>query len=249
MNWHGTDPNSLFKLLPLSNESLCSIEINSDFVELCDPFPIYYLDIGGQGTLDQFFEYVQSLDFTVDSNNEKLIRILKYSFSIRRIIDSLSGEDMINALHMPYLYDSLNGISCSLLLAHKGHFKQAQVLLRSSLETAVAHYYFTVTNSLSLEEKREEINNRIPNFGTSKNSMVKYLLEKNLLTKSLGRIIIEVYSDLNRYVHSSISVMDFDFAWEPVNEDRVKSDWYKNASIVYDSILQIVLLMLIHDVH
>lgn len=138
-------PIEIIKLFPLREQSFENINENTDciqFLEFWNHFPFdNAADLKEYISNDTF--YSSFLKTSEDTNTGIfIIAIMKYLFTIKRLLQYLVSDDSAFSYHLPFLTEALYDLECSFYIMKGGYFKQSLQTLRSVLEVTLLHAYF-----------------------------------------------------------------------------------------------------------
>lgn len=256
MVWHGTDLNEIKKLLPFDESENFVVSANSDFVLFCGPFPDWYTRVPYEykSILNDFDEYCEVHFQKIGQSlseagllKKKMSSVLRYTFTLNEIVRSILSEDMINVLHFPYLLEAMQDLDGGILLSLNGCYKQAHILLRSALETALAHYFYSASG-VGYEDIIFKEDFRLPAFRFRPGNMLSSLQETKSIDDELFELLNNCYGCLNKFVHSSIDVLTVGVPWEEGRVEQKIVWWNKNACGVSHCLILLVISMLSKDV-
>jgi len=208
----------LLQSLPLKSEPLSAVCGTSDLIEFVEYYSICY----GQDELELFREYVQKFgvvktaeeiyNATSYSSGESLSRLggtLKHAFAFDRTLTVLTGFDNVNALGLPYLLEAAVDLDSAIELLAMRRYKLSTQVLRSSLEAAVAHAYFSTTGLTY--ESLEKLQPKLPSMNDRKRGMLSHLTAFKVLTQVEAQKIASAYRCLNAAVHSQFQYLEMRF--------------------------------------
>lgn len=240
--WHGSTIDDLIGQLPFKEEVLSNIDAESDVVLFSETFtwmfgedhPKTFSDFTkGTGLLDR------SRATESKTTEAKLVAALKYIFAIDNMIKGLTGEDMVFAVDLPYLAETVSDFHCSVVLIKSNYYKQALQNLRAALEVSVAHAYFGLQR-MDFIQLNEDPDFRMPRF-SSKRGMLAFLVNEGLLSSSEADGLKNIYAELSGAVHSeirSLSVLE-----STIGSEREQA-WCEYTSKVGDAVINITLRLL-----
>lgn len=239
----------LVRLLPFSDERLAEINVDSDFLSFLE---FYSLPFGYDEFL-HFKNYIQEhnvmaiLEEAPKSESSKielrLIGAVKHTFAYGRLLTTLAGRDDLNASEIPHLFESEEDMDAIFSLLKARRYKNVDQLLRSVLELAVRHAYFSLEHSFSPENHKT---NSL-SITNEKDGLVKRLMKKKLLTDSEGKFIIALYRRLSIAIHSGCRYLTY--PEEPVNQNKLFLESLSNMQDVSLSCMHIILNMMRVDLN
>ncbi|AFK63945.1 hypothetical protein TKWG_21210 [Advenella kashmirensis WT001] len=239
----------LIRSLPFSDELLAEINADSDFLSFLE---FYSLPFG----YDEFFHfknYIQERNVTAileeapKSESSKielrLIGAVKHTFAYGRLLTTLAGRGDLNALEIPHLFESEDDLNAtfSLLKAHR--YKNVDQLLRSVIELAVRHAYFSLENSFSSENHKT----KSLSITNDRDGLVTKLISKKLLNNNEGKFIIALYRRLSIAIHSGYRYLTY--PEEPVNQNKLFLQSLSNMQDVSLACIYIILNMMRVDLN
>ena len=233
-------PSSIVKLLPFSVSDLSEIDEDSDFIEFIEYFA-FGLNFDH---VEDFNEYVCSSDFYLffkdifTENTRELILVLKYLYSVKRVLQGLVSDDSIFSYHLPYLAEASFDLECSLVLIKAGYFKQSLQTLRNVIEVTLTHGYFAIKD-YDYFDLIETTDYRVPAI----KEMIIFLRSENLFIGDLEREIFELYKILSGAVHSEI--IKLNTGCTPLNPATFK-EWYH--IFIRVSIIHLRLIMRMQEI-
>jgi hypothetical protein len=194
----------LLASLPFSNEQIDGICARSDVIDFIECYSTCF----DEDEANLFVAYVHDSGLLETAaklfagDNEKVtlktVGTLKHVFAYGRVLSALAGRDSINAWGIPYLMEADADLACSLLLTREGHFKQSAQILRSALEAAVIHAYFTISGV-----SYDDLSNReIPPLKDQRHGMLNRLITAGLLCSPEAGAISNLYQNLSAATHS-----------------------------------------------
>jgi hypothetical protein len=154
---------------------------------------------------------------------------------------------MLNGWGLPYLIESQIDLDCGLYLSLNGYFKQAQVMLRSSLENAVVHYYYSF-QIINYDFLVANGNSRIPAFRAGPHNMLFDLLNAGCIDIQLFNSLGNCYGELNRFVHANLNQLTISMPWEEDQTEFKTERWINNACHTSHCIILLILSMLKSDI-
>lgn len=209
--------HSLLQSLPLKDEPLSEVCSSSDVIEFVEYYSVSY----AEDELELFTEYVHRLgivdivgnDFTGQVAQSRSIPglggALKHAFAFDRMLTVMTGFDNVNALGLPYLLEACMDLNSAIELLVKGRLKLSAQALRSSLEAAVAHAYFSTTGLTY--DTLENLQPKLPSMNDNKRGMLSHLAKFKVLNQPEVHKIASVYRRLSAAVHSQFQYLDMKF--------------------------------------
>jgi len=203
----------LLASLPYSNEQIDGICTRSDLIDFIECYSTSF----DEDEVNLFVAYVhnsgllEAMAKLFAEDNEKAtsetVGTLKHVFAYGRVLSALAGRDFINAWGIPYLMEADADLNCSLLLLQKGHYKQSAQLLRSALEAAVIHAYFSISGV-----SYDDLSNReIPPLKDRRRGMLNRLVTSGLLCSAEAGLVSDLYRNLSAAVHSQYKYLTVKF--------------------------------------
>lgn len=213
------------RLALFTDEPLDSICETSDVIE----FVLDYTVAFDENEVDLFSSYVSDSGLLIfareklkDSSDRTIALIvgtLKYSFSYDRLLMGFTAIDGINALGLPHLIEASSDLDCAVLLLANRRYKIAMQTLRSALECAIVHVYFSISG-VSYDDLNER---RIHPMKDKKRGMLNYLVEFEILQPKEAEELSFLYGVLSSATHSEYKYLDFKF------EDSLSDDAFFNC--------------------
>ena len=124
----------------------------------------------------------------------------KYVVAWKSSVQNLLEESGFYSL--AHILEADAEIDCSLLLASHLYYKQAAQVLRNFLEETLLPINFCENVDEFNQWKAQ--NYRIPPL-RGRDGLVKKLVNKGILTQTIGQAVSDLYGDLNSYIHGSES--------------------------------------------
>jgi len=239
----------LISYLPFSDELLSEINADSDFLSFLE---FYSLPFGYDEFL-HFKNYIQEHNVTAileeapKSESSKielrLIGAVKHTFAYGRLLTTLAGRDDLNASEIPHLFESEDDMNAIFSLLKARRYKNVDQLLRSVLELAVRHAYFSLEHSFSPENHKTNLLSITKN----RDGLVKKLISKKLLNNNEGKFIIVLYRRLSIAIHSGCRYLTY--PEEPVNQNKLFLQSLSNMQDVSLACIYIILNMMRVDLN
>lgn len=197
-------------ILPLADERIDVISIQSDVADFIEAHSHYPLEEDETRLFVAFVRNSRLLEVATKQSVEygsaaeaQTVGALKHVYAYRSILSMLAGVDDVNALGLPYLMEAEDDLQCALLLLGSCHYKQSVQLLRSALETAVAHAYFSISGVMYDDLPHQ----RIP----SMNGMLDRIVTFGLLGAVQAVTIHALYTELSSATHSQYKYLSVKF--------------------------------------
>jgi len=207
-------PKYIKKILPFEEEKLELISKESNFIAFIDWFA-FDLDFEH---INDLKEYVASHNFYLffkeifPENDDKLINVIKYLYTCKRVLQGLVADGNIFSFHLPYLAEGSFDLECSITLIESGYFKQSLQALRNVIEVTLIHAFYAIKD-IDHEDLIETEDHRAPALKT----IISFLRSENLFTPDLERQFFELYKNLSGAVHSEVLKL---------NTGRTTTDYY-----------------------
>jgi len=240
--WHGSTIDDLIGQLPFKEEMLSNINAESDVVSFSETFTWMF----GEDHLKKFSDFTKGTGLLSGSRSTesktteaKLVAALKYIFAVESMLTGLIGEDMVYAVDLPYLAETVSDFRCSVVLIESNYYKQALQNLRAALEVSVAHAYFGLQR-MDFTQLNEDPDFRMPRF-SSKRGMLAFLVNEGLLSSSEADGLKNIYADLSGAVHSEIRSLNV--LETTIGAEREQA-WCEYTSKVGDAVIKITLRLL-----
>jgi len=233
--WRGVAIEEAITRLPFLEKQTAPPDLGSDLVDFIESFTIAH----GLDEQQEFLMYIEKVGFSRESLlhiyqeiptdlYEKVAKTLRYHFTFHRVFAGLGGEDMLNATGLPYLYEAAEDLTCTLSLGRLKYHKQSLQMLRSALEAAVIHAYFTVKN-IDYDSLTSALGN-IPSMNNRTTGMLHHLLEKDFMKAVFADEIRSIYQSLSNAVHSRFPFVNTKFETDD-DRDRLRYWSVQNQNV------------------
>lgn len=216
-----------------SNELLEEVSSESDFIRYVEDELGYLL--WWEDGVELFINFVQETDLLKSScellknhspSEAQIVGALKHPFVFGRVLTGMSGEDDANVLGIPHAFECYDDLVFSLQLASMTRYKQAQQSLRSALELAVCHAYFSVAGA----DYDDLPLTPIPPMKDRKRGMLNRLLACRRIEKEVAEGVVSIYGELSLATHSHYKYLNFRF--EQIDEAEQFQRFLENLGVV-----------------